>query len=66
MCIILGFSGDSDGKNNLTIQETQFQSQVWEETLGRKWQPPPLLLPGEFHPDRGAWHCMELQRVAHD
>ena len=34
ICIILGFSGDSDGKNNLTaIQETQFQSHGWEEPL---------------------------------
>ena len=36
-------------KNLPAIQETQVQSLGWEDPWRRKWQPTPVLLPGEFH-----------------
>ena len=31
------------------MKETQVQSQVGKIPWSRKWQPPPVFLPGEFH-----------------
>ena len=39
-------------KSSPVMQESQVQSLNWEDTLGRKWQPTPVFLPGEFH---GQW-----------
>ena len=32
-----------------TMRETGVRSLGWEDPLGRKWQPTPVLLPGESH-----------------
>ena len=69
MYIMLGFPGDSDGKNNLTtIQETQVQFLGWKESLEEEmatssitltWRIPWTEEPGRLQP-------MELQRAGHD
>ena len=69
MYIMLGFPGDSDGKNNLTtIQETQVQFLGWKEPLEEEmatssitltWRIPWTEEPGRLQP-------MELQRAGHD
>ena len=48
----LGFSGGSDGKESVIMQETQLQSLDREDPLEREWQPTPVFLPGEFHGQR--------------
>ena len=39
-------------KNPPVMQETQVQSLGRKDPLRRKWQPTPVLLPGEFHGQR--------------
>ena len=34
------------------IRDTQVQSLDWKDPLNRKWQPTPVLLPGESHGQR--------------
>ena len=40
-------------KNLPAIQETWAQSLGWGNPWKRKWQPTPVLLPGEFREQRG-------------
>ena len=52
-------------KNSLAMQESQVQSLKWQDTLGRKWQPTPVFLPGEFHGQwslagYSPWGCKEM------
>ena len=52
-------------KNPPVMQETQVQSLGRKDPLRRKWQPTPVLLPGEFHGQRSLadyspWHHKEL------
>ena len=47
------------------MQETWVQSLGWEDPLGRKWQPTPVLLPGKSDGWRSLvgyspWGCKEL------
>ena len=47
------------------MQGSQVQSLDWEDTLGRKRQPTPVFLPGEFHGQWSLagyipWGCKEL------
>ena len=51
-------------KNLPAVQETGFDPQVRKIAWRRKWQPTPVLLPGEFHGQRGRigcspWNCKE-------
>ena len=39
-------------KNPPIMQETWIQSLGWEDPRRRKWQPTPVLLPGEFFEQR--------------
>ena len=39
-------------KNPPAMQEIQVQSLGWEPSLRRKWLPPSVCLPGEFHEQR--------------
>ena len=51
------------------MQETLVQSLHWEDPLGRKWQPTPVFLLGEFHGQKslvGYSPWDQLQRVRHD
>ena len=53
-----GSSGGSDGK----------RSAYSAGDLGRKWQPTPVFLPGEFHgqtslADYSPWGCKELDKI---
>ena len=55
------------------MQETWVRSLGWEDPWRRKWQPTPVLLPGESHGWRSPWmekpgglQSMGLQRVGHD
>ena len=34
------------------LRDTQVQSLGWKDPLNRKWQPTPVLLPGESHGQR--------------
>ena len=52
-------------KNPTAMQETWVQSLGQEDPWRRKWQPTPVLLPGEFHGQRSLascnlWDCKEL------
>ena len=63
--INMDFSGGSDSKEFTSLQESQVQSLNWEDTLGRKWQPTPVFLPGEFHGQwslagYSPWGCKEM------
>ena len=51
-------------KNLPAVQEPGFDPQVRKIAWRRKWQPTPVLLPGEFHGQRGRigcspWNCKE-------
>ena len=51
-------------KNLPAMQERWAQSLVWEDPLEKKWQPAPVLLPGESHGRRNLegyspWYCKE-------
>ena len=46
------FPGGSDVKNLPKIQETQVPSLGWEDLLEKRWQPTPVLLPGESRGQR--------------
>ena len=68
ICIILGFSGDSDGKELPAMWETWVQSLGWEDPLEKRtathssilaWRIPWTEEPGRLQP-------MELQRVRQD
>ena len=49
------------------MRETWVRSLGQEDPLGKKWQPPPVLLPGKSPMDRGGRpQSMGLQRVRHD
>ena len=55
MELIGGFPGGSTVKNLPAVsetKETQVRSLGREDPLGEKWQPTPVLLPGEFHGQR--------------
>ena len=47
-----GFPGDSDGKNQPAMEETQVQSLGWETPWRRGWLPTSVFLPGEFQGKR--------------
>ena len=53
-------------KNLPAMQETQFQSLGWEDSLEEVWQLTPAFLPGEFHGQRSLTGSMESQRVGHN
>ena len=62
-------SGKELVKNLPAMQETQVQSLGWEDPWRRKWQPTPVLLPGEFHWQRSRagyspWDLKESHRLA--
>ena len=55
-------------KSPPAVQETQVQSLGREGPWGRKWQPTPVFLPGEFHRQRSLegyspWGCIESARL---
>ena len=56
-------------KNLPAMQETGVPSLGQEDLLGKKWQPTPVFLPGEFHRQRslvGYSSCYGSQRVGHN
>ena len=60
MSLIVGFPGGSDGKDSPAIQDPWVPEIPWR----RKWQPTPVILPGEFHEQRSLagyspWCCKE-------
>ena len=62
----MGFSGGSVVKN-LPIKARDMGSiSGWEIPWGRKWQPTPVLLPGEFHGQRSLAGCSPWDRVEWD
>ena len=55
-------------KNLPAVQETRVRSLGWEDPLRRKWQPIPIVLPGEFHGQRSLvgyspWGRKELDKT---
>ena len=69
MYIMLGFPGDSDGKNNLTtIQETQVQFLGWKEPLEEEMATSPITLTWRipWTEEPGRLQPMELQRAGRD
>ena len=44
-------------KNLPAVQETYVRSLGWEDPQRRKWQPTPVLLPGESHGQRSLRDC---------
>ena len=55
-------------KNLPAVQETWVLSLGWENPWRKKWQPPPVLLPGEYPwtEELGGLQSMGLQRIGHD
>ena len=58
--LIVGFPGGSDGKDSPAMQDPWVGKIPWR----RKWQPTPVILPGEFHGQRSLadcspWGCKE-------
>ena len=54
-------------QNLPAMQETQVQSLDWEDPWRRKWQPTPVLLPGEFHGQRNlVGYSPKCHRVGHN
>ena len=62
-----GFPGDGSGKESCQCRRCKrcrFNAWVGEMTWRRKWQPPPVFLPGESHAQRSLvgycpWGCKE-------
>ena len=57
---LVGFPGGSNGKNSPAMQDPWVRKTPWK----RKWQPTPVILPGEFHEQRSLagyspWDCKE-------
>ena len=55
-------------KNLPAMQETWVRFLGQEDSLGRKWQPTPIFLPGEFHEQRSLvsyspWGRKELDMI---
>ena len=70
---ILGFPGGFSGREStcqcMRCKRLGFDPWVRKIHWSRKWQPTPVLLPGEFHRQRnlmGSWQFMESKRVGHD
>ena len=58
-----GFPGSSKGKESAcSVGDQGSGLQVGKIPWRRKWQPTPVLLPGEFHGQRRkcSWGCKEL------
>ena len=60
MSLIVGFPGGSDGKDSPAIQDPWVRGIPWR----RKWQPTPVILPGEFHEQKSLagyspWCCKD-------
>ena len=58
--LIVGFLGGSDGKDSPAMQDPWVGKIPWR----RKWQPTPVIFPGEFHGQRNLagyspWGCKE-------
>ena len=73
-CVLIwkwgGFPGDSEGKASVCLQFRRpgFDPPVGKIPWRRKWQPTPLLLPGEFHGQRSLvgyslWDRRETHRT---
>ena len=65
----MGFLGGSDGKESTCqCRRPRFNSWVRKISWRRKWQPPPVFLPGKSHGQRSLAElpAMGLQIVGHD
>ena len=69
----MSFPGGTVGKESACqgrrCKRLGFDPWVRKIPWSRKWQPTPVLLPGEFHRQRnlmGSWQFMESKRVGHD